>query len=101
MIDDDHIESKESQSLERAKTEMKEQLFNEIFQKIKQEQSMQSTSQAQTIQVSHPSSVKRRGPDYRNSQDSEISEKIKRAEKTLKNGNQPKINNQESTKQQF
>ena len=35
MIDDDHIESKESQSLERAKTEMKEQLFNEIFQKIK------------------------------------------------------------------
>jgi len=46
MIDDDHIESKESQSLERAKTEMKEQLFNEIFQKIKQEQSMQSTSQA-------------------------------------------------------
>jgi hypothetical protein len=39
MIDDDH--SKESTSLERVKNEMKEQLFREIFQKIKQEQALQ------------------------------------------------------------
>lgn len=44
MIDDDH--SKESASLERARNEMKEQLFKEIFQKIKQEQSIQSSTQA-------------------------------------------------------
>ena len=33
MIDDDH--SKESQSIERVKNEVKEQIFKEIFQKMK------------------------------------------------------------------
>ncbi|CDW84399.1 UNKNOWN [Stylonychia lemnae] len=81
---DDHKEYHSQKQRPASKIEMKEQIFNEIFKKIK-------TTEMSLISDRDDKSTQRRGQiNKKQFEDSEIQEKINRAEKNL---HQSKLNN--------